>query len=71
MAAMDVDEVRELMRREIAKFPSQAAWATAIGESRQAVSMMLLNRDPSGKVLKALKIRKRLIYKSEEDGFCT
>lgn len=46
------------MRKRIAKCRSQAEWARTIGEQPQAVSMMLISRDPSGKVLDALGLEK-------------
>ena len=59
---MDVNGVRRLMRRKIAKFPSQAEWARSIGENPSAVSMMLTTRDPSAKVLDALDLEKTTEY---------
>lgn len=55
---MDVNGVRRLMRREIAKNISQAQWARDIGESVSALNMMLKSRDPSAKVLAALELEK-------------
>lgn len=55
---MDVNAVRRLMRRQIARAKSQNEWAREIGENPAAVSMMLSVRAPSTRVLDALGLER-------------
>ena len=67
MKVLEAKDVLALLRSEIARAGSQAAWAKQAGVSRIVVNKILNGRGfPTKKILKALKLRTVFVSELEE-----
>lgn len=65
---LSVDDVRALLAEAVSAAGNQSAWARQVDYSRSIVSNVLLSkREPTPKILKALKLRRVVRYERDED----
>jgi hypothetical protein len=64
---LSIAEVRALLSEAVTAAGNQSAWARQFGFSHSIVSNVLLSkRQPTAKILKALNLRKVVLYERHE-----